>query len=156
MRSSYPPLERVLSYLNRARPNPAAGEAAIIGATQQSQKPQQVSQTTDGARPPSDLTIIGYENGFPILSWQWSPDDRVSCGGCYGVRYQQIAPGPYGIVVPGAVWVGSPGPAHRTIRDVYGYCIFGGTYEVSVSFVPPEWPASQRCQPIRVVLPEAF
>lgn len=109
------------------------------------------------ARPPRDLTVIGYEDaGFPILSWQGSPDDRSRRDGCYGVRYRQLAPGPYGIVVPGSVWVSSAGPAHRTVRDVYGYCIFGGTYEVAVSFVPPGGPASAWSEPIQVEIPEAF
>jgi hypothetical protein len=145
---SYPRLDRVVRCFTQA-----ANAPAIIAATP---APSGTDWVATLARPPSDLTIIGYEDGFPILSWQWSPDDRLSAAGCYGVRYRQLAAGPYGIVVPRAVWVSSPGPAHRTIWDVYGCCIFGGTYEVSVSFVPPDWPASQRCQPVQVVLPEAF
>jgi hypothetical protein len=108
-------------------------------------------------RPPSDLAVIGYEDsGFPILSWQWSPDDRFCDGGRYGVRYRQITPGPYGIVVPAPVWVSSTGPAHRTIWDVYGGCLFGGVYRVEVCFVPPRWPASVWSEPIDVLIPEAF
>jgi hypothetical protein len=148
MSATYPPLDRVVRCLRQAADAPA-----IIGAA------RSLSGTVWAAgvaRPPFDLTIIGYEEGFPILSWQWSPDDRFSAAACYGVRYRQLAPGPSGIVVPRPVWVSSPGPAHRTIWDVYGCCIFGGTYEVSVNFVPPDWPASESSQPVRVVLPEAF
>jgi hypothetical protein len=108
-------------------------------------------------RPPSGLTVIGYEDaGFPILSWEWSPDDRLCDGGTYGLRYRQLAPGPYGIVVRAPVWVSSTGPAHRTVWDVYGCCLFGGTYQVEVCFVPPNRPASPWCEPIEVRIPEAF
>jgi hypothetical protein len=140
MPTSYPRWDRVLVGLRLADAVPAT-----------------IPRPKNTIRPPSDLAVIAYEDhGFPVLSWQWSPDDRLCLGGSYGVRYRQLAPGPYGIVVPAPVWVSSAGPAHRTIWDVYGCCIFGGTYEVSVSFVPPDRPASPWSDPIEVLIPEAF
>ena len=147
MLTPYPSWDRILVGLSLADVTPT-----IIRLPTADQTPS----STD-ARPPCDLTVIGHEEpGFPILSWQWSPDDRLCLGGRYGIRYRQLMPGPYGIVVPEPVRASSAGPAHRTIWDVYGYCIFGGTYEVAVSFMPPDRPASQWSEPIEVVIPEAF
>jgi hypothetical protein len=163
MRTSYPPWERVLAGLRLADTSPTvirtrpaiagAGTGSILGRWQAHADWSDLPPV----RPPSDLTIVGYEDlGFPILSWEWSPDDRLCHGGSYGLRYRQLMPGAYGIVVPAPVWVGSSGQAHRTIWDVYGCCIFGGTYEVAVSFVPPDRPASAWSEPIELQIPEAF
>jgi hypothetical protein len=163
MRTPYPRWERVLAGLRLADAVPMVirippvVSGAWAGARIGLRQADTAWAGAPPARPPSDLTVIGYEDlGFPILSWEWSPDDRLCQGGTYGLRYRQIAPGPYGIVVPGPVWVGSTGPAHRTIWDVYGCCIFGGTYQVAVSFVPPDRPASLWSGPIEIRIPEAF
>lgn len=161
MRMPYQPWERLLVGLRLAdrvpsvilRPPVAARAGSIPG------RRQAHTGWSDAppVRPPSDLTVVGYEDlGFPILSWAWSPDATRCAGGSYGLCYRQLAPGPHGIVMPAPVWVGSAGPVHRTIWDAYGCCIFGGRYEVAVSFVPPDRPASAWSEPIEVHMPEAF